>query len=151
MEFQSTETEDRSAAPKRRVVKDPAGYYWSTGRRKSATARVRVRPGTGSFLVNGRELAHYFPDTQWVNAAIKPLVALDRLKDFDIIANVHGGGMTGQSEAISLGISRSLVSLEPESEPTLRGQSLLTRDSRMKERKKYGMRGARRAFQFSKR
>ena len=138
-------------APPRRVVKDQAGYVWATGRRKTSTARVRVRPGTGTFLVNGRELKDYFPDVSWRDVATLPLTALGREKEFDVLVRVNGGGLTGQSGAVALGIARAIQSLDGEAGNSLREKGLFTRDSRMKERKKYGQRGARRAFQFSKR
>jgi small subunit ribosomal protein S9 len=136
---------------KRRLVKDAAGYVWSTGRRKSAVARVRVRPGTGSIVVNGREFEAYFPSHQWRNDAKAPLRAVEREDAYDVVATIKGGGLTGQAGALSLGIARALRDIDPSFYDTLRKAGLMTRDSRISERKKYGLRGARRAFQFSKR
>lgn len=127
-------------------------YTWGTGRRKTAIARVRVRPGTGTVLVNGRELDNYFPDQQWCDSALRPLEILEKKGQFDILASCSGGGPTGQAEAVSLGLARALVKIDEEAHmPELRKAGLLTRDARMVERKKYGLAGARRAYQFSKR
>ena len=126
-------------------------YTWGTGRRKSSVARVRVRPGTGTFVVNGREMKEYFTSPQWRNSATGPLRALEKDDAFDVIATVHGGGSTGQSGAVAMGLARALNTIDPESYSELRTGGFLTRDARMKERKKYGLAGARRAFQFSKR
>jgi small subunit ribosomal protein S9 len=126
-------------------------YTWGTGRRKSAVARVRVRPGAGSFVINGRELKEFLPTPEWQIAALGPLAALDAKTKFDVVVNVNGGGGTGQSGAIAMGLARALVKLDETHEPAMRANGLLTRDARMKERKKYGRAGARRSFQFSKR
>ena len=126
-------------------------YIWGTGRRKTSTARVRVKAGSGKFVVNGKEVDAFFctPDTQ--NQAVKPLVVTETRNTYDVWVNVHGGGTTGQSGAIALGVARALIEIEPASEQSLRDATLLSRDARVKERKKYGRRGARRGFQFSKR
>ena len=134
-----------------KIVKDAAGYIWTVGRRKSSVARVRLRPGTGTIVINNREVGEYFPDPQSVKMVMGPLTTLEREKTYDIIVNVRGGGITGQSGATAMGIARAIVHLEPETYTTLRESGFITRDSRVKERKKYGLRGARRAFQFSKR
>jgi small subunit ribosomal protein S9 len=126
-------------------------YLWGTGRRKSSVARVRVRPGTGSFVVNGREMKEYLPTPEWQVAASGPLTALEATTKFDVVVNVGGGGGTGQSAAIAMGLARALVKLDAAHEPAMRSNGFLTRDARMKERKKYGRAGARRSFQFSKR
>ncbi len=131
------------------VVNNP--WTWGLGRRKKAVARVRLKPGSGGFVINGKPLEEYFPTTQAARAAGSPLVATESGPNYDIFANVKGGGLTGQSEAVSLGIARALKTINPATFETLREQGLLTRDSRAKERKKYGRRGARRGFQFSKR
>jgi small subunit ribosomal protein S9 len=128
-----------------------SAYIWGTGRRKSSVARVRVRPGAGSFVVNGREMKEYLPRPEWQIAATAPLIALDAKTKFDVVVNVNGGGGTGQSGAISMGLARALVTLDGTHEAAMRTHGLLTRDARMKERKKYGKAGARRSFQFSKR
>jgi small subunit ribosomal protein S9 len=114
-------------------------------------ARVRVRPGSGQITINERPYEEYFPGTQDRNAVLAPLESTDQRGKVDVIVRVHGGGWTGQSGAIKLGIARALKALDTELEPALRQSNLLTRDSRMKERKKYGLRGARRGTQFSKR
>jgi small subunit ribosomal protein S9 len=127
-------------------------FIWGTGRRKSSIARVRLRAGTGTILINGRELNDYFPRPAWSGAVLSPLNTLNRREGFDVFATVQGGGLTGQSGAVAMGIARALAKLDREGNyKPLRDAGLMTRDSRMKERKKYGQRGARRAFQFSKR
>ena len=127
------------------------GYYWGTGRRKSSVARVRIRPGDGKLLINKRELADYFRREQDRLAVLAPLNSVDAQKAFDVFVNVRGGGTSGQSGAVSLGIARALKTYSGEYVQVLRDAGHLTRDSRMVERKKYGQRGARRRFQFSKR
>jgi small subunit ribosomal protein S9 len=124
---------------------------WGTGRRKSSVARVRVKLGTGRVLVNGREFKEYFPSVQYQNVATAPLRVTGTTQRFDVFANINGGGLTGQSGALSLGIARALKVLDQSLEQTLRDMHLMTRDPRMKERKKYGLHGARRGVQFSKR
>jgi len=130
---------------------DRFGTAWGTGRRKTAVARVQVRIGSGKFVVNGRQMTEFFcieRDRQVVEA---PLRATEKLGGVDIAVNVEGGGTTGQSGAIMLGIARALEALNPSLHPTLAEGGFLTRDSRMVERKKYGFKKARRSFQFSKR
>jgi len=127
------------------------GYYWGTGRRKSSVARVRIRPGDGKLLINKRELADYFRREQDRLAVKAPLKAVQAERSFDVFVNVGGGGTTGQSGAVSLGIARALKNYSEDYIQTLRDSGHLTRDSRMVERKKYGQSGARRRFQFSKR
>jgi len=127
------------------------GYFWGTGRRKTAVARVRIRPGTGQFLVNGREAEKYFPFERDRQSIVQPLRVTDTLGKIDVFVNVHGGGTTGQAEAIVLGLARALKEANPDYEPGLRNTGLLTRDSRIVERKKPGQAGARRRFQYSKR
>jgi small subunit ribosomal protein S9 len=126
-------------------------FFWGTGRRKSAVARVRLRPGQGMIVVNGKEFQQYFTDTEARIAVESPLRAVDAADGFEVRVNVTGGGFTGQAGAIRLGIARALGKVEKTYADTLKAGGFLTRDSRMKERKKYGLRGARRAFQFSKR
>ena len=123
----------------------------ATGRRKTAVARVRMKPGAGGMLINKRELDAYFPTVSERNRVVAPLLAVSADKSFDIEVSVQGGGWTGQSGAISMGIARALLKSNPEHEHALREGRFLTRDARRKERKKYGQRGARRSFQFSKR
>ena len=127
-------------------------YTYGLGRRKAAVARVRVRPGSGSVVVNGRDVSEYFPSDHWVTAALRPLAVVEKPDGFDVIVNARGGGKTGQSEAVALGVARALCKIDHEAHyEVLRKAGQLTRDSRVVERKKYGLRGARRAFQFSKR
>ncbi len=128
-----------------------ATYTWGTGRRKSAVARVRIRPGTGDIQVNDRDLNTFFPTVDMRTLVLAPLQATGNSGKYDIRARVDGGGPLGQAGAILLGLARALKTVDPGTEPALREGGFLTRDSRMKERKKYGQRGARRKFQFSKR
>jgi len=122
-----------------------------TGRRKSAVARVRVRAGSGKISINKRELEEFFKTEQQRQAVLAPLKATEKLSDVDVIITVNGGGTTGQADACKLGIARALKKFDPDTEIKLREMSLLTRDAREVERKKYGLRGARRGTQFSKR
>ena len=122
-----------------------------TGRRKTSVARVRIRPGSGKITVNKRELAEYFPVVQHRNAVTAPLEHCGVLSTVDVVILVHGGGPTGQAGACLQGIARALVKHDSELHETLREKDFLTRDSRMKERKKPGLHGARRGTQFSKR
>jgi len=126
--------------------------YNATGRRKTSIAQVRLlTPGTGKILINDRELNNYFPVELNRNEAIKPLANLNLLGKFDVMVSVKGGGYTGQTGAIQLGISRALVEYDEELKSKLRSYGFLTRDPRMVERKKYGQKKARKRFQFSKR
>jgi small subunit ribosomal protein S9 len=127
------------------------GDALGTGRRKSSVARVRVRPGNGTILINARPLDEYFPLDQQRNAVLAPLLATGTREQVDVSIHVEGGGTTGQSDACKLGIARALNRYDTALEGALRDSSLLTRDSRMVERKKPGLRKARRATQFSKR
>ena len=125
--------------------------FLGTGRRKSSVARVRLRPGQGRIVVNKRPLEDYFPRQQQQLAVLAPLEQTGKRQEVDVLIRVHGGGFTGQADACKLGIARALKNFEAELEESLRDSGLLTRDSRAKERKKYGLRGARRGTQFSKR
>lgn len=125
--------------------------YYGTGRRKTSVARVRLVPGNGEVTVNGRNLDEYFGKKTLEMISKQALVLTDTEGRFNVIAKVHGGGSTGQAGAIRLGIARALLKAEPSLRPALKRAGYLTRDSRMKERKKYGLKGARRAPQFSKR
>ncbi|MBN1908131.1 MAG: 30S ribosomal protein S9 [Pirellulales bacterium] len=127
------------------------GDALGTGRRKTAVARVRVRAGEGRILINERPLEDFFPLDQQRNAVLAPLVHTGKQGEVDVLIRVHGGGTTGQADACKLGIARALKNYDPELEDALRDSDLLTRDSREVERKKPGLRGARRATQFSKR
>jgi len=125
--------------------------FYATGRRKTSAARVFLRPGTGAIRVNSREFEAFFP-TEALRTQIKqPLVLTETADKFDILATVAGGGVSGQAGAVRLGIARALVEYNFELRKRLKGEGLLTRDARAKERKKYGMAGARKRFQFSKR
>ncbi|MEZ5284074.1 MAG: 30S ribosomal protein S9 [Vicinamibacterales bacterium] len=128
-----------------------ATQYYATGRRKESTARVFLRPGSGTITVNHRALDNFFP-TESLRVQVKvPLVLSEVDSQFDVLATVSGGGVTGQAGAIRLGIARALCAFNAELRPRLKKDGLLTRDARAKERKKYGMAGARKRFQFSKR
>ena len=137
--------------PERRTKPDKGGFILGTGRRKSSVARVRIKPGSGKLLVNKKKVDDYFPRLQDRNAVAAPLKSLDISEAFDIFVNVKGGGTTGQSGAIVLGIARALRNYDQGLLPALRDNGYLTRDSRMVERKKPGQAGARKRFQFSKR
>ena len=127
-------------------------YNYGTGRRKSSVARVRVyENGTGSIIINGRDMDEYFGLETLKLIVRQPLVSADLLGKVDVVVTVAGGGVSGQAGAIRHGISRALLTLNPELRPTLKAAGFLTRDPRMKERKKYGLKAARRAPQFSKR
>ncbi len=125
--------------------------YYGTGKRKKSTARVRLIPGDGQMLVNKREITDYFNRETQRTIIRTPLAITDSLGKFDVRVNVRGGGMTGQAGAIRLGIAKALLEFNGELRQTLKRAGLLTRDSRIKERKKYGQKGARARFQFSKR
>jgi small subunit ribosomal protein S9 len=129
----------------------PVTEFYATGRRKTSSARVFLRPGTGTITVNRREFNAFFP-TEALRTQIKtPLVLTESVEKFDVLATVAGGGINGQAGAIRLGIARALVLYNAELRKKLKKSGLLTRDARAKERKKYGMAGARKRFQFSKR
>jgi small subunit ribosomal protein S9 len=125
--------------------------YLGTGRRKSAVARVWLRPGSGKFEINKRELTEYFPLQEQQACISQPLQATETVGKFDIYVLAHGGGVSGQSEAVRLGIARALLTFNIELRPALKKDGYLTRDPRKHERKKYGRPGARKRFQFSKR
>jgi small subunit ribosomal protein S9 len=125
--------------------------YYGTGRRKTSTARVFLRPGTGVITVNHREFENFFPTAVLRTEIKQPLQLTDTADKFDVLATVAGGGIAGQAGAVRLGISRALIEYNLELRPTLKKEGLLTRDARAKERKKYGLAGARKRFQFSKR
>lgn len=137
--MQSTQSQDR-------VV------YWGTGRRKSSVARVRLVPGTGEVTVNGKSGEIYFNRIPSYLQSIKsPLETLGLEHQYDVLVNAHGGGLTGQSDAVKLGVARALCELDPDNRQPLKVEGYLTRDPRAKERKKYGLHKARKAPQFSKR
>jgi small subunit ribosomal protein S9 len=123
----------------------------TTGRRKEAIARVRITPGSGEIQINGRSLDDYFPTRVHRMVAQSPLRTIGRDKDYDVLATIEGGGVNGQAGALRLGIARALIELDPELRPQLKAEGLLTRDAREKERRKYGLKKARKAPQYSKR
>jgi small subunit ribosomal protein S9 len=125
--------------------------YYGTGRRKSAIARVFLRPGSGNFQVNGKGLETYFVTEQQRVSAKRPLALTETAASFDVITSVQGGGVSAQADAVKMGIARALLEFNAELRKTLKTEGLLTRDARGKERKKYGQKGARKRFQFSKR
>ena len=127
------------------------GLIQTVGRRKEAIVRVRLVPGTGKFALNGRELENYFPSKVHQQLVKEPLVLTERAESFDVFANLRGGGTTGQAGALRLAIARALVELDLEHRPTLKKAGFLTRDARATERKKYGLKKARKAPQYSKR
>jgi len=138
------------AAPAQKE-KPKDGFVWGTGRRKTSVARVRIAPGKGELKINKQELTKYFTRPQDISNVTAPLKITKTEKSLDILVNVKGGGTTGQSGAILLGIARALKNYDPSLTQALRDAGLLTRDGRMVERKKPGQSGARRRFQFSKR
>ncbi len=126
--------------------------YWGTGRRKSATARVRLVPGNGQLLINGKPGDHYLQfNPGYLSTAKAPLETLGLENEYNVLVNAHGGGLTGQADSIRMGVARALCQLDPDNRKPLKVEGYLTRDPRAKERKKYGLRKARKAPQFSKR
>jgi len=126
--------------------------YWGTGRRKSSVARVRLVPGTGEIIVNNKSGTDYFNRIpNYIQTLKAPLETLGLENQYDILVNAHGGGLTGQSDAVKLGVARALCQLDPENRQPLKVEGYLTRDPRAKERKKYGLHKARKAPQYSKR
>jgi len=125
--------------------------YYGTGRRKTSTARVFLRPGTGAVSINHRAFDQFFPTEALRTQIRRPLIVTETAEKFDILATVAGGGVSGQAGAVKLGIARALIEYNAELRKQLKAEGFLTRDARAKERKKYGMAGARKRFQFSKR
>lgn len=125
--------------------------YYGTGRRKSAIARVFLRPGNGDFKVNGKGFDEYFVTPSQRSSAKSPLVLTESAATFNVLANVSGGGVAGQADAVKLGLARALIEFNAELRKKLKADGMVTRDPRAKERKKYGQKGARKRFQFSKR
>ncbi len=145
----TSESSTTSASAERRSATAPGA---ATGRRKQAIARVRIVPGTGEWKVNGRTLAQYFPNKVHQQIVNEPLTVLDLVGAYDVLVRVHGGGPSGQAGAVRLGIARSLNGIDEElNRPTLKAAGLLTRDARVPERKKAGLKKARKAPQYSKR
>ncbi|WP_423364207.1 30S ribosomal protein S9 [Mycoplasma sp. P36-A1] len=125
--------------------------YRGTGRRKSSVARVILVPGNGKITVNGQDVREYLPFEVLVSDLVQPLMITNTFEKFDVLVNINGGGFTGQTGAIRLGVARALLEASADYRPALKAAGMLTRDARVKERKKYGLKGARRAPQFSKR
>ncbi|MEM1354942.1 MAG: 30S ribosomal protein S9 [Planctomycetota bacterium] len=151
-----TLTAEEAPAEQTRPLAEPAkpdagGYVWGTGRRKTSVARVRIKPGEGKFLIKGKKINNFFSEPQHQAQCLAPLKATGMEGKLDIYVNTHGGGITGQAGAVMLGLARALKGYDPTLEQALRDEGYLTRDPREVERKKYGQRGARRRFQFSKR
>lgn len=142
---------EEPAAPPSPKTEPVNGFWWGTGRRKTAVARVRIRSGKGQFMVNGRRVNQFFNELRDQNDVVAPLQATKTEGSIDIYVKVHGGGFTGQAGAVRLGVSRALKNYDPSLEPILRDNDMLTRDARKVERKKPGQPGARKRFQFSKR
>jgi small subunit ribosomal protein S9 len=137
---------------KEKTKKTSREIYAATGRRKEAVARVRMLPnGTGKIIINGKDFADYFTTIDNIMQVKKAVEAIELEQKLDVLANVNGGGKSGQAGAVSLGIARCLLAWNPQLRPALRREDLLTRDPRAKERKKYGRKGARRRFQWTKR
>ena len=128
-----------------------AENYYGTGRRKTSVARVTMQDGTGNFTFNGKEINQYFPSPLMRMTVEKPFKVVNLEAKFDVVVNVQGSGLSAQADAVSLGISRALIKMDPELRPKLKKAGLLTRDARKVERKKYGLKKARRAEQFTKR
>ena len=128
-----------------------AENYYGTGRRKTSVARVTIQDGTGNFTFNGKEMNQYFPSPLMRMTVEKPFKVVNLEAKFDVVVNVQGSGLSAQADAVSLGISRALIKMDPELRPKLKKAGLLTRDARKVERKKYGLKKARRAEQFTKR
>ena len=144
---------DKTLNMPRTITKhDKKTVFCATGRRKTAVARIFLKSGKGHFLINGKEVQNYLGNVvSYLMLIKKPLNIIHAEDKFDVIARVHGGGISGQADAIRLGVARALVRLNPENKPILKAEGLLTRDSREKERKKYGRKRARKRFQYSKR
>ena len=158
-DIEPTPTEDIAEETPEPVVETPppaprpvvTGQAAATGRRKEAVARVRVSLGGGAWTINGRSLEQYFPNKVHQQVVLEPLRTVGRSGQFDVIARIHGGGVTGQAGALRLGLARALTEIDPEDRSALKKAGLLTRDPRVKERKKYGLKKARKAPQYSKR
>lgn len=147
---EEVKTTKKAPAKKTKVVKDKTIQFWGTGKRKKSIARVRVLQGNGEFIINDKSLENYFPFGTLSQTATQPLTLLNARDKFKVIINVQGGGFSGQAGAIRLGVARALIKFDETYKSELKKAGFLTRDSRIKERKKYGLRKARRAVQFSK-
>jgi len=146
-------TETTAESGERQPARKPVvtGSALGTGRRKEAIARVRIVPGSGQWRINDRTLAEFFPNKVHQQLISEPFVSLGAENQFDVVARISGGGITGQAGALRLGIARALILVDPDNRPTLKRAGFLTRDARVKERKKYGLKKARKAPQYSKR
>lgn len=152
VEAPAVETPATTPAPKApRSLPHTDRPIQTVGRRKEAIVRVRIVPGSGSFTLNGRSLEAYFPSKVHQQLVREPLVVTERVETVNVIANLRGGGVTGQAGALRLAIARALIDLEPDDRPALKKAGFLTRDARVKESKKYGLKKARKAPQYSKR
>ncbi|MGX7824336.1 30S ribosomal protein S9 [Actinokineospora sp. 24-640] len=149
--FEAIEAEDEDDEDAPALPRLTAETAQTVGRRKEAVVRVRITPGSGKFLLNGKTLEEYFPNKVHQQLIREPLVTVEKNEAFDIRANLHGGGITGQAGALRLAIARALIELDSEDRPPLKKAGFLTRDPRVKERKKYGLKKARKAPQYSKR
>jgi len=147
----ATETPTEVRPLRQPAKPDAGGFVWGTGRRKAAVARVRIRAGSGVFLIKGREIPIFFSELRDQADCMSPLKVTQMEGKIDVFVNAHGGGYMGQAGAVKLGLARALIGYDPTLETILREHNLLSRDPRRVERKKYGQRGARRRFQFSKR
>ncbi len=147
----SPATPTQAPSTRGKVVVGGKTYFWGTGRRKKSVARVRITAGDGKFIINDRDVEAYFQETKDRHLVRSPLIAANIAGSMDILVNVNGGGYSGQAGALVQGLGRALVLYDATLRPAQKEGGFLTRDSRMKERKKYGQRGARRRFQFSKR
>ena len=144
-------TDETKPQPQMKPKPDKGGYFWGTGRRKTAVARVRLRAGEGKFMINERPAEQFFTELRDQNAVVAPLKATKTEGSVDVFVKVQGGGYMGQAGAVLLGVARALNKYDPSLEPILRDNDFLTRDPREVERKKPGQPGARKRFQFSKR
>ena len=147
----TNQTPPQAPNPRGKVGIGGKVFFWGTGRRKKSVARVRITAGEGKFIINDREVDQYFQETKDRHLVRSPLIAANIAGNMDILVNVDGGGYSGQAGALVQGLGRALSLYDPTLRPGQKEGGFLTRDSRMKERKKYGQRGARRRFQFSKR
>ena len=145
------ETELNTEIKSKKLKLDFKDSKYATGRRKKSIARVWLKKGSGNVHVNGKKMNDYFKNINLQITVLRPLMMINRQKEYDVRCSVKGGGLTGQAGAIVHGLARAIVEYEPEVKPTLKKEKLVTRDSRSVERKKYGHRKARRSFQFSKR
>ncbi|MGH3714281.1 MAG: 30S ribosomal protein S9 [Micromonosporaceae bacterium] len=140
-----------AAKPKTRRRSSGEKPIQTVGRRKEAIVRVRLLPGSGNFKLNGRDIIDYFPSKVHQQIIKEPLVTVEKLESYDVVANLRGGGFTGQAGALRMAIARALIEIDPDSRPALKKAGFLTRDPRETERKKYGLKKARKAPQYSKR